>query len=547
MRLPSGRSWCAALFTLLVFCLGTLWAHKHTLHRFEKGRQLALARAAQQAEDPGPGVRGPTCQLTVELVDGRSQESLPGLLRVTNQRTGKRVRLGGLFERDLNWYAMPARATLTVPQSEVLIEVFHGLETEKSTLTTDLSGLDNSYLRVPLQRFYNAAAKGQRSANPHLHLRKLSLGEAERYLQVVPRADGLDLLFVSYLERFQDDENYISNHFSKQDLERLSGDRLRLENGQEHRHNFEAYGEGYGHVMFLDIQRFVQPVSIGPGIMKDGSDGIPLRRGIQTMRDDGAFVIWCHNKFGLEDIPNWLAGLLDAQNIFDGGDHGSYRDTFYRYLNLGLTVPFSTGTDWFIYDFSRVYVPLPGAVTAADWLRQLRAGRSFITNGPFLDLEVGGRKVGDTIELQGPEQVQIVASGIGREDFTSIELVYNGRVVRSSSSHNTQGHFVASMSHSLRVDQPGWLALRIPLQAGENPFGRGLYAHTSPVYIEMAGQRIFRPQVALELIDELEQSIETINNKGTFADEEERRAILTIYRRGIQDLKTRLAKRDRER
>ena len=103
-------------------------------------------------------------------------------------------------------------------------------------------------------------------------------------------------------------------------------------------------------------------------------------------------MIWCHNTFGHEDIPNWVAGLLHAQNIFDGGDHGSYEDTFYRYLNVGMKVPFSTGTDWFIYDFSRVYVPLAGELTTKRWLAELAAGRSYITNGPLLELTADGQQ-----------------------------------------------------------------------------------------------------------------------------------------------------------
>ena len=123
--------------------------------------------------------------------------------------------------------------------------------------------------------------------------------------------------------------------------------------------------------------------------MGDGTDGIPLQHGIKEAHRDGASVLWCHNAFGLEDLPNWMAGLLDAQNIFDGGNHGSYRDTFYRYLNLGMKVPFSTGTDWFIFDFSRVYVAVEGELTSKKWLDQLAAGKTMITNGPFLELEVG--------------------------------------------------------------------------------------------------------------------------------------------------------------
>ena len=36
-------------------------------------------------------------------------------------------------------------------------------------------------------------------------------------------------------------------------------------------------GEGFGHVMLLNILKRIEPVSIGPGIMKEGTDGIPLR------------------------------------------------------------------------------------------------------------------------------------------------------------------------------------------------------------------------------------------------------------------------------
>ena len=140
--------------------------------------------------------------------------------------------------------------------------------------------------------------------------------------------------------------------------------------------------------MFLNISELFHPVSIGPGITKRGTDGLPLRLGIDRARADGAAVIWCHNRFGTEDIPSWFSGRIDAQNIFDGGEHGSYDQTFYRYLNAGLRVPFSSGTDWFIYDLARAYVYVDGDVTPKRWLNELAAGRSYITNGPFLELQV---------------------------------------------------------------------------------------------------------------------------------------------------------------
>src|SRR5690606_32444288 len=200
----------------------------------------------------------------------------------------------------------------------------------------------------------------------------------------VGRADGLDLVYVSYLERAVADVEYTTNRYSRAELQALSGPHVHFDHGEEHRHNFGGGGEGYGHVMLLAIPELVYPVSIGPGIAKTGTDGLPLRRGIERARDIGGTVIWCHNAWGLEDIPSWISGKLEANNIFDGGTHGSYEHSFYRYLDVGIKVPFSTGTDWFIYDFSRVYVPSDNRPTSEEWLDQLAAGRSYITNGPLL-------------------------------------------------------------------------------------------------------------------------------------------------------------------
>ncbi len=179
--------------------------------------------------------------------------------------------------------------------------------------------------------------------------------------------------------------SYTTNKYSRKEIQALSTKHVHFDNGEEHRHNFTGFGEGYGHVMFLNIPELVYPVSIGPGISKVGTDGIPMKRGIERAIDMGGTVIWCHNKWGLEDIPNWLAGRLHANNIFDGGTHGSYRHSFYGYWDIGLDVPVSTGTDWFIFDFSRVYTKTEKNVTPKQWLEHLSQGKSYITNGPVAD------------------------------------------------------------------------------------------------------------------------------------------------------------------
>ncbi|MFV1965737.1 MAG: CehA/McbA family metallohydrolase [Pirellulaceae bacterium] len=542
-RRPSHIGLC--MVALLGVVCRTAVAHDDSLHAFQRERALAQAKADALAENSGQAEDPHSCRVTVELVDDFTQESLPGLVRVTNLQSGKAVKLAGRIHRALNWYSLPKSTTLHLPRARVRIEALRGLETVRVERDLDLRSLESITAKLTLRKFYDLHARKWYSGNTHLHLRRLSRADAERYLHVVSRSDALDVVYLSHLRRIPDETDYISNEmveesFQGDSLRRLSHDGVLFSKGEEHRHNFGRGGEGYGHVMWLDLQKLIRPVSIGPGIMRGGTDGIALQQGIRKARADGATVIWCHNSFGYEDLPNWVGGLLHAQNIFDGGSQGSYEETFYRYLNLGMRVPFSTGTDWFIFDFARVYVPVDGNLTAARWLKELRDGKSFITNGPLLELETERAWVGDTLTMSGPNRVTIVGRGLGRLNFGGLELVYNGKVVHRVAAEAERGYFIADMRHGLEITEPGWFALRIPANVGKTELDRPLFAHTSPIYVELAGRSIFREDVARDLIGEMQESMLAIEQKATFANDGERQAVSNVYRAGIKTLQDRL-------
>ncbi len=546
-------------------------AHEITPEAIARARRVAQLDDAPDAASAAEASRGNRCRLTVELTDNGADRYAAGLIRISVPGESSPLRLNSQIVRDGNWYAVASPVQIDVPRSVLTVEAVHGLETEIARRRIDLTGKTAARLTLPLVRFYDTAAQGLRSGNTHLHLMKLSYTEAERYLRVVPEADGLDLVYLSYLRRIPDERTYISNPIVMQSLEqsggtlpdesagtsghasghagasprnglldRISRDAVMIATGEEHRHNFDRGGEGYGHVMLLDLKRLIRPVSIGPGIMRSGTDGIPIQRGIRRARKDGASVIWCHNAYGLEDLPNWVAGTIDAQNIFDGGSRGRYEETFYRYLNLGMRVPFSTGTDWFIYDFSRVYVGAPGPSTSRQWLAALRAGKSFITNGPLLEFEANAARSGEMIAADVPTNLAVRGHATGRSDFSGIELVHNGAVVAAAPSHQSGQHFVADLRTSIAVDGPGWLALRVPEDAGTNILEKPIFAHTSPIYVRFGGRSVFRPDIAQQLVTEMERATVTIQARGAFASPSDRERVLDVYRTGIERLRARL-------
>ncbi len=107
---------------------------------------------------------------------------------------------------------------------------------------------------------------------------------------------------------------------------------------------------------------------------------------------------------------------------------------------------------------------------------------------------------------------------------------------------NKEGYFQAEFEISADVSRSGWLAVRVAGSKVKNALGHLPFAHTSPIYLEVAGKPVFSPEIARELIKEIQQGVETIEAKGTFANQQERDRVFNVYQQGIRDLEQRLRK-----
>ncbi len=505
------------------------------------------------------------CRLELRLEDGESGAPHPGVVSVMDE-SGKVVPLGELLPRGLgvpdqydihDWWVVVEPVTVRVPRQRLTIRAFSGIETEMTTRPVDCRR-ERASVEVPLVRIANPAAEGWVNGNTHLHLQRVNREQSDRYLVQAAYADGLDLVFVTYLEREGPDTTYITNQYSFDELRAMSNEHVHYRGGQELRHAFQRqpWVVGYGHVMLLNLRELIRPVSIGPGLMQEGTDALPLKVGLEEARRQGGAVIWAHNDKGTEDIANYVMGRIDANNIFDGGSGTDYDRSFYRYLNAGMRVPFSTGTDWFIYDFARVYVKTPEPFTPEQWLADLSAGRSFITNGPLLDFTLNGRELGDALDLTKPGSVPARGRAVGRVDFRRIELVQNGKVVATASTRPEGGHYVAELTADIEVSQPSWFALRTPspLVPGDvqgdadvevplafNEFSRGVFSHTSAIYVTIAGEERFDVAVAEGLLAEMKENREEAMTYSVFGNAGERERVRAVYDEGIVELERRIA------
>ena len=498
------------------------------------------------------------CRVRLSLVDSKTGKPVPGVIRCFVQGREEAVPIHGLLERGQgvgsvalqqlgkrpprrpihDWYVLSGPSEVTLPKKPLRLEAFSGLETEMASLEVDLGQRNRASLTLPLESFSQIKEKKWFGGNTHLHLFRLEPEEADRYLSTIPAADRLEVLFTSYLIRPSEDADYITNRYPIGDLPRFDSTGVLVNQGEEHRHNLTPWSGGYGHVMLLNIKNLIQPVSIGPGITGTGTDGIPLQQGINEAHRQGGTAIWCHNDFGLERVVNFVLGKVDAQNIFDGlslEDYPQFEDTFYHYLNAGLRVPFSTGTDWFLFDLARAYTRVAEPLGIASWLEALKQGRSFITNGPLFHFLVEGQSIGDTVSLRSPGEVGIEGRVSGRVDFGRLELIHNGRVVDRIPSQATGEHYSAELKTMFRVEESGWLALRVSGQA-DSEYGLPIFGHTSAIYLEVEGKSIRQPAAVDHLRREIQEARTTVADEALFATPAERKRVLDIYDQGLAAL-----------
>jgi hypothetical protein len=476
--------------------------------------------------------------IRIKLVDVGTGQAIPGIVRVFSRGSEKPLPLPGLYPRlrglgkaesDLGWHVLPAAgAIVALPAGGVKIEAVSGLESALGRLELDLAGKPPAEAVVKLPVLFRPDQLGLVAGNTHLHLKNMTLDQAGEYIRTIPAADNLKVLFISYLERFKDDETYITNRYPPGDQEQFTGTGVLVNNGEEYRHNFKPFGQGYGHVMFLNIRQHIKPASLGPGITGSGQDDTPLQGGIANARQQGGTIIWCHNTNGYEATPQLLAGRLDALNVFDGSRSGQFEDRYYLYLNVGRRLPISTGTDWFMYDFSRVYAKATGKLRVSSWLDAVKAGRTVATNGPLLTLTVDGKAVGDILNLEKPKSVTIEAAAIGRVNFHELQLVHNGKVIHKQAAEPKGEGFAASLKRGLPIDEPGWLAVRIDTR-NRNELGQQLFAHSSPVWLDLAGQRVCHIESARTLLKQLEEARADIRMQAKFSSDGAAGKLLAVY------------------
>lgn len=279
---------------------------------------------------------------------------------------------------------------------------------------------------------------------------------------------------------------------------------------QENRQHF------LGHMILWGLQRPVMPWC------SDGLDEAELGGTMQTTlrhwadeaHAQGGTVILPHFP-----QPNGEPATLIATGRVDGVEMITHQQfnhiEYYRYLNCGYRLPLVGGTDKMSnavpVGMYRTYVHIPEGeeFTYDTWRRNAALGRTFLSGGPIMDFSVDGVRIGDTVQMSAAGTGEVEAWAESILPFHTLEIVQEGRVVASTADR--AGTRRLALKAKVKVNGHTWLAARcgglgyFDSLHHHDAWNRGMFAHTSPVYVACGGEwQMFNEETArymLTLID----------------------------------------------
>jgi hypothetical protein len=237
-----------------------------------------------------------------------------------------------------------------------------------------------------------------------------------------------------------------------------------------------------------------------------------------------------------ELVADAALGLVDSVDLIGPSDVEGTAVLYHHLLSCGLRLAATVGTDvWLSYSrgpllsnppgWGRVYADLRGQpLSVAAFAEAIRAGRTLATNGPWLELLVDGHGPGDpataTPGRRLPVTVRCQGPGVER-----LELVGPDGVLAAAEAG---GAAAPAIDTDVLVDGSLWLCAVASGPGHPSVLGPVVFAHTSPVWVEVGGRPVRRPASARWLLDWLDRFEALLGEHGRFADDGQRAEVVAV-------------------
>jgi hypothetical protein len=250
-----------------------------------------------------------------------------------------------------------------------------------------------------------------------------------------------------------------------------------------------------------------------------------------------------------ELVVDAALGLVDSVDLIGPNDVEGTALLYHHLLNCGLRLAATAGTDvWLSYSrgplisnppgWARVYADLRGASLSVPAFQEaIRSGRTLATNGPWIELTVDGGGPGDVVAVAPGQMVSVSArtEGLGVE---SIELIGPDGVVARG---QVEEYGTSTIDATVSAVDSLWLCAVARGRRHPSVLGPTVFAHTSPIYVEVAERPVRRAASARWLLDWLDRLEAMLRSEGQFADDAQRDEVIAVIERARHYYRARTA------
>ena len=466
-----------------------------------------------------------------KLIEASTGEIFPGRVHVrggdgllrrdhwhgTNETLSTKPLLDFVFGGLPKSYTLPffystGEFEMQVPPGETRITLERGFEHPLVSTNVTLQPGETRSITLTSKRFLDMKAHGWVSGDTHIHWAKNSwdVNEDISLLAMVQRAEDVRVANNLTLKHHTTNAHFVApTQFPMGPIPGYCSEDWHMEMAEEYRNE-----EFYGHLIFLNIHRLIEPISTG---FMGGSplwEYPPNLPAILEARAQGGVSIEAHGLGNDADVPaNVAHELADSLDQIEPED-------YYRFLECGFQLPLSNGSDHpaRVVGSARAYVKTKLPFTYANWIEGLRQNRTFTTSGPLLFLEVNGHDLGDVLDVKPDTMLTIKARAVSRFPLGKVQIVSNGKVIAEKKTQERE----TELTLEIPADEPRWIAARCAQGEKLNAIWADNVAHTAAIYVLVNGRARFNPAAAQEWAKRLRRHAENIRRTGQFPTEDNR-------------------------
>jgi hypothetical protein len=450
---------------------------------------LVLALSSLLAAPP-PQEQAKPGSVEIRVADRKTGEKRPSRIHLKNDR-GVPVRAPGLpFWKD--HFVLPGSVHLELPPGTYSYEAECGPEYSSAKGGFQVGEGKDGVVSIELERLADLSREGWWSGELHVH-------RPPDDIELLMRAE--DLHVAPVITWWNARNLWSEKGLPSAPLLRFDGDRYaHLLAGEDER--------GGGALLYFDLEA---PLAIQKAKREDPS----MIRFLTEARSRPGVKVDIEKPFWW-DVPVWVAlGKVDSiglannhmarARMYEEEAWGHPRDAarlpaprgngfwsqeiYYHLLNCGLRIPPSAGSASGVLEnpvgYNRVYVHLEGDLTYEKWWEGLRAGRSFVTNGPLLRVRANGEWPGHVFApaREGEKVVLNLSAALAsRDPVPAFEIVKDGRVERTvpKGEMGPEGSL-----GSVTFTKSGWVLVRAIADVPQT----FRFASTAPYYVEIGPEK----------------------------------------------------------